>query len=233
MLKWFLFKMYKLINLSKKYFKLILIFPILIIFNIINAQTPSNPKFVIPPVNINKLPFQDLLKAGPELKKYDLNFDKESKKNLEKNSLFQEVLISKNTYKRRYLEKDWQDLYEIERDNKTSNYTKNLLLKKSLEEQFSLTSYDSFKNSKDISVKKESATRRFNIIFFLSLPLTSIYTLGFISLYKISQNQNIRANSNDLLISVSIGAICSSIIAWKDYKKNKTLNINNPEGFSF
>ena len=231
-----LLKMYKLYNLSKKYFKLILILHYLIIFNIIKAQTPTNPKFVIPPVNINKLPFQDLLKPGPELKKYDLNFGEESKQNIKKNSLFQEVLVSKNSYKRRYLEKDWQDLYEIEKENKTSNTTKNLLLKKSLEEQFSLTSFenfDSIKKNNDLSVRKESASRRYNIIFFLSLPLTSIYTLGFISLYKISQNQNIRANSNELLISVSIGAICSSIIAWKDYKKNKTLNINNPEGFSF
>ena len=199
--------------------------PLLSPSNIQVKPTPADPKYSIPPTPPKSV-FKDLLSPGPELKDYDQNSIK--KNNSSKQPLFQALLNDKNSFKRRYLEKEWQELndYDIKPGEKMERESK--LFERALSEQFQSVNFN--ENFGKIP-NNESLARRFSIIFFISLPITTLYAFGLVSILNAAIKQPTPNRSTDLLISVSIGSIVSSIIALYDNKSMRENKITDE--FSF
>ena len=111
----------------------------------------------------------------------------------------------------RYLEEEWRHLNKEKRDD--------LLLEKSLKEQFG-------KDGLPLDFGKhsyhESPVRRFQIVFFLSLPITALFTYGIWrgSRYIANPVEN-RLTAGESAGVAGIGAVLSGLIGWYDYYRVK------------
>ncbi len=217
------------------------VFILLFCFRELDSQTvpnPSNPSYPIPTI-APKQTFQDLLSPAPKLTR--LGYTNAIKEEINEGSYSQDALFyavykDSNSFKRRYLEREWQELYEYDLNPKNKMYRENILMERALREQFQMAS---FREDFGTLEYTETNPRRFAIIFFLSLPLTVLYSLGGITLYKISQKQTLQASGGDFLISLSLGTIVSSVIAVLDNKNFQNMKKNIPttstqeENFNF
>ncbi|MDI6704044.1 MAG: hypothetical protein QME40_05195 [bacterium] len=69
--------------------------------------------------------------------------------------------------------------------------------------------------------KDESALRRFEIVFFASLPFTILYSYLIMSGISYVQDKDLRLEEGELLIVGTSGVVSSSLIAYYDLKKNQ------------
>ena len=111
----------------------------------------------------------------------------------------------------RYLEEEWRHLNKKKRED--------LLLEKSLQEQFGK---QQLPQNFGKHPYHESPARRFQIVFFLSLPITALVTYGIWrgSKYLANPRENSLTAGESAGVA-GIGAVFSGLIGWYDYYRVK------------
>ncbi len=202
-------RMYKV----DKYFRIELLLIVLINMNFsLFAQTlPISDEFNVEhPDFLEHKSFQDLLPVSSDLTLKGYNIS--DKKNT----------LQRKGFRRRYTERQWQQAYEEGHDV--------LLLEQSLLDQFGSPGFPP-----EIAPKiyKEDVSRRYRIIFFLSFPVTVLYSYSLFTLPNIVSGESVgKLSSSESLAVIGIASILSALIAWYDNGKVEKFKMNS-YSFSF
>lgn len=187
----------------------LLFFPFFLGVSSVEAQSRSDPGYD-PPGFLDDKGFEDLSPAGPTL-----GFQKKARveaQSLEGIELSEKISILRSTsFKRRYLERQWQHLNEEANDI--------VLLEQALLDQFGR---QGFSDELGYHPYHESAGRRFQITFLLSLPISLVYAYGLVSLAKILSNDLSSAfTDTETGIFITLGLGFSGGIAYYDQRRTQ------------
>ena len=180
--------------------------------------SPSKPSYN-PPAFLKKGKFQDLLPPGPVLA-----FQKDGKaapQTLEKIAVLQGT-----SFKRRYLERQWQHLNEEGEDL--------VLLEQALLDQFGR---QGFSDELGYHPYHESPSRRFQIVFLLSLPISMVYAYALVGLFKAFSNSlSSKFTDTERGTAFALGLGFSGAIGYYDHQRTQEYRASNKKkagGFDF
>ena len=131
-------------------------------------------------------------------------------------------ILQSASFKRRYLERQWQHLDEEGEDI--------VLLEQALLDQFGR---QGFSDELGYHPYHESPARRFQIVFLLSLPLSLVYAYALVSLFKVlSNNNSSRFTDTETGAALSLGLGFSGSIGYYDYRRSQKYNASDKNGGS-
>lgn len=176
-----------------------------------SSLRPQDPSYN-PPNFLDKKKFQDLHPGGPIL-----GFEKSdalSSQSLE--ALKEKVgILESSSFKRRYIERRWQHLDEEKEDV--------VLLEQAILDQFGR---QGFSNKLAYHPYHESPSRRFQIIFLLSLPISLAYSYACVTFVKILLKSSNRSTftDTDMGLTLALGLAFSGGIGYYDYQRSQEYN---------
>ena len=172
------------------------------------AQNSTYPAYKVPSP-LSKEAFQDLLPSGPDL---SLRREKETAP-----EALGELSLQNTGFKRRYLERHWQHLNEEREDI--------VFLEQAILDQFGRRG---FSYELGQHPYHESLNRRFQIVFLLSLPITSLYAYALVNIIKaLGKNENSAFPATETAALMGIGF--SGWIAYYDRQRSKAYNSSRIE----
>ena len=197
-------------NLKIKFFPLIFS---LVFFSPLRAEENSKTKDPVTkaPDFLEHKEFQDLLPSGPVLGFGEYKPADKNTKEFEKHNILQS-----SSFRRRYLERQWQQAHEEKNDTS--------LLEQSLLDQFGKKGFPKEMGSQPYH---ESPGRRYQIVFFISFPITALYAYGLFALPKAASGESTSSLSGAEVFGVlSLATVLSALIGWYDYSQEKSLPPN-------
>ena len=166
-----------------------------------------------PPPFLDKKKFQDLLPEGAVL-----GFQKDGR--VTPQTLKKIAVLQGTGFERRYLERRWQELDEEGEDI--------VLLEQALLDQFGSSG---FSDELAYHPYHESSTRRFQIVFLLSLPISFVYAYALVGVFKVflsSASSEFMATETGAALTLGLGL--SGAIGYHDYKRSQEYNQSYKNG---